>query len=54
MKKTITIYDDKIGKVDYISHMGSDLTIVNAARVSFGKQKEELDGRDRKLNSKQY
>ena len=29
--------------------MGSDLSVVNAARVSFGKHKEELDGRDRKL-----
>lgn len=25
-------------KVDYINHMGSDLTVVNAARVSFDKQ----------------
>ena len=31
--------------------MGSDLTIVNAARVSFGKQKEFMDDRDRKLIS---
>jgi hypothetical protein len=25
-------------KVDNISHMGSDLTVVNAARVSFDKE----------------
>ena len=25
-------------KVEYIDHMGSDLTVVNAARVSFNKQ----------------
>lgn len=27
-------------KVDYITHMGSDLTVANAARVSFDKQSE--------------
>ena len=30
-------------KATIIDHMGSDLTVVNAARVSFGKYKEELD-----------
>jgi len=30
-------------KVEYVNHMGSDLTTVNAARVSFGK-KSELEG----------
>lgn len=29
--------------VTYIDHMGSDLTVVNAARVSFGKKQESLD-----------
>jgi len=48
-EKTIKIYDDDVGRVDYIDHMGSDLTIVNSARVSFGVQKSSLDGRDRKL-----
>ena len=43
------LYGDGIGTVEYVQHMGDDLTIVNAARVSFGKQKETLDGRDRKL-----
>ena len=47
--KTIYLYDDKIGRVDYIDHMGSDLTIVNSARVSFGVTKNELDKRDQKL-----
>ena len=47
--KSILIYDDNIGKVDYVQHMGSDLTVVNSARVSFGVEKQELDGRDRKL-----
>ena len=27
-------------KVDYIDHMGSDLTVVNSARVSFDKESE--------------
>jgi len=45
----IYIYDDGIGKVEYVEHMGSDLSIVNSARVSFGKHKEELDDKDKKL-----
>jgi len=47
--RTIYLYDDEIGRVQYISHMGSDLTVVNSARVSFGNEKSELDKRDRKL-----
>jgi len=47
--KKIYLYDDNIGSVEYVQHMGDDLTIVNAARVSFGKQKDEIDGRDKKL-----
>lgn len=35
--------------IDYISHYGDDLTVVNAARVSLGKVKTELDDADRKL-----
>ena len=35
--------------MDYIDHMGTDLTVVNSARVSFGVHKTELDNRDRKL-----
>ena len=34
----------------YIDHMGSDLSVVNAARVSFGKKHSDFDGiRDTKL-----
>ena len=47
MKKTI--YDDGIGEVSYVQHMGSDLTVVNSARVSFGKHRDKLDDRDKKL-----
>ena len=45
----VDLYDDGIGRVDYVNHMGDDLTVVNAARVSFGKQKDTFDDRDRKL-----
>jgi len=47
--KTISLYDDDIGSVSYVQHMGSDLTVVNSARVSFGVEKTELDDRDKKL-----
>ena len=36
-------------KVDYVDHMGNDLTVVNSARVSFGKTKTTLDESDIKL-----
>lgn len=35
--------------VTYLDHMGSDLTVVNAARVSFNKQKDTLDDSDIRL-----
>ncbi len=47
--KPIELYGDGIGRVEYVDHLGSDLTIVNSARVSFGKHKEELDEKDEKL-----
>ena len=47
--KTISLYDDNIGSVSYVEHMGSDLTVVNSARVSFVVEKTDLDNRDRKL-----
>ena len=47
--KTIPLYNDDIGSVSYVEHMGSDLTVVNSARVSFGVEKTELDNRDKKL-----
>ena len=41
----------------YIDHMGSDLSVVNAARVSFGKKSEwvycgQSDGRDKGLSTR--
>ena len=49
--KSIELYGDGIGTVDLVQYMGDDLTIVNSARVSFGKHKEELDEKDKKLIS---
>tara|TARA_B100000029_G_scaffold89776_1_gene79435 strand:- start:299 stop:1003 length:705 start_codon:yes stop_codon:yes gene_type:complete len=49
-KKThVGLYGDGIGAVEYVSHMGDDLTIVNSARVSFGVEKKKLDAKDKKL-----
>jgi thymidylate synthase (FAD) len=47
--KGTELYGDGIGRVELVDFMGTDLTIVNSARVSFGVQKEELDGKDEKL-----
>ena len=47
--KTIYLYGDEIGSVSLVDHMGTDLTIVNSARVSFGNQKTELNDKDRRL-----
>jgi len=51
-QKTIKLYEevgDSIGEVSYVDHMGSDKTIVNAARVSYGKEIEDLREKDIKL-----
>lgn len=45
----IDLYGDGIGFVDYVQHMGTDLTVVNSARVSFGKERESLNEKDKKL-----
>lgn len=37
------------GFIEVIDKLGSDLTVVNSARVSFGKRKETFDSSDRKL-----
>jgi len=48
-EKSISLYGDELGSVTYVDHLGSDLTIVNAARVSFGNEKTELDDTDKRL-----
>ena len=45
----VDLFGDNIGSVEYIDHMGSDLSVVNAARVSFGVEKDKLDEKDTKL-----
>jgi len=51
MIEPLYLYDDGVGKVEYVEHMGSDLSVVNSARVSFGKHKELLEEKDEKLIS---
>ena len=46
-EKTISVLDH--GFVELVDTLGSDLTVVNAARVSFGKRKTELSEGDKKL-----
>jgi thymidylate synthase (FAD) len=45
--KKLSVLDH--GFVELIDTLGDDLTVVNAARVSFGKRKTELDEGDKKL-----
>ena len=49
MTNRVELYDDGIGFVELVDHLGSDLSVVNSARVSFGKHKEEVDEKDKKL-----
>lgn len=46
---TIFLYNDNIGAVSLVDHMGTDLSVVNAARVSFGVEKAEFDKKDAQL-----
>ena len=43
------IYNDNIGFCELLDYMGSDLDIVNSARVSFDTEHTTLDNRDIKL-----
>lgn len=43
------LYGDDIGSVELIEAVGTDKTIVNAARISFGVEKKKLDEKDKKL-----
>ena len=51
MNKKIELYGDGIGYVGLVDHLGSDLSVVNSARVSFGKHKTEIEEQDEKLIS---
>lgn len=45
----IKVLDNGQGWIGLIDHMGTEATITNAARVSFGKMKENFDEKDEKL-----
>ncbi len=45
--KMVNVLDK--GYVRLVDTLGSDLTIVNAARVSYAKESLELDDKDRRL-----
>ena len=47
--KRVGLYGDGIGCVELVDHLGSDLSVVNSARVSFGVHKEFLEEEDEKL-----
>ena len=47
LKMKIKVLDH--GHVEYVDHMGNDLTVVNSARVSFSNHKEKFEDKDEKL-----
>jgi|TARA_B100000586_G_scaffold112988_1_gene81420 thymidylate synthase (FAD) len=49
MPNNFVHWTERFSLVKLVDYMGSDLTVVNAARVSFGKQKIEFEDDDEKL-----
>ena len=49
LKMKMPLYRDGKGFVELVDAVGTDLSVVNSARVSFGKHKAELDEKDKKL-----
>lgn len=49
MDKTVYLYNDTIGSCELLDSMGTDLDVVNSARVSFDTNKLALDKRDKDL-----
>ena len=47
--RKVELYGDNIGCVELVDHLGSDLSVVNSARVSFGVHKESFEEKDEKL-----
>lgn len=45
----VSLYGDGVGEVALLQVMGDDATVINSARVSFGRAVKELDERDRRL-----
>ena len=50
-KDIFSLYGDGIGGVALIQSMGDDLTIVNAARASLGKESTEMGEREQRLSN---
>ncbi len=48
-RQRIELYGDGIGHVELVDYLGSDLSVVNSARVSFGNHKAEIDEQDKRL-----
>ena len=51
--KVENILNDNIGFIELVDSMGSDLTVINSARVSFGKRKTELDEQEKVILDKE-
>ena len=49
MDKAVYLYNDTIGSCELLDSMGSDLDVVNSARVSFDTTKLSLDKKDQSL-----
>ena len=49
MKHTHPLYGDGVGGVTLLHYSGNDLSAVNSARVSFNRESEVLDEKDKKL-----
>ena len=47
--QSIDLFGDGVGHVELVDVLGSDLTVVNSARVSFGVHKTQLEEKDGKL-----
>lgn len=47
--KYSNILGDGIGSIEFVDHLGSDLSVVNSARVSFGSSKRDLEDNDKTL-----
>ena len=48
--RIVTLFDDNIGGVAYVQHMGDDLTQVNAARASLDKVSTEMGKGEMRLS----
>ena len=47
--QSVDLYKDGIGKVEWIQHMGDELTIINSAKVSYGNEDFEMTPRNLRL-----